>query len=287
MPAPTGKGGGKKRDILLIYGHHASLERMFGLCEDLNQYGTVTMPDLPGFGGMESFYKLGEKPTLDNYADYLAAFIKLRYKRRRLTLIGTSFGFGVVTLMLQKYPELTKKIDLLVSLVGFVSKDDFLFKKRDTLMFKLLAGFLSLRPTSWLLRMTLLRKPVITGLYRLLAARNRKMKDANRQERDKRIAFEVYLWRANDIRTHMYTTRQMFRLNLCNAQVDLPVYHVSVKNDRYFDNHVVGQHMQVIYKKLHDVPTVMPVHAPSVVADASEAAPFVPAKLRRLLARKP
>ena len=64
-------------EILLIYGHHASLERMFGIVEDIAQYGNVTVPDLPGFGGMDSFYKIGEKPTLDNLADYLATFIKL------------------------------------------------------------------------------------------------------------------------------------------------------------------------------------------------------------------
>src|SRR3982751_3045218 len=79
MPAPKNK----KRDILLIYGHHSCLERMYGVAEDLNQYGAVTMPDLPGFGGMDSFYKIGMEPTLDNLADYLAAFIKLRYKGKK------------------------------------------------------------------------------------------------------------------------------------------------------------------------------------------------------------
>src|SRR5579863_9493933 len=87
----------RNREILLIYGHHASLERFFGLAEMLNDYGAVTMPDLPGFGGMQSFYRLGITPSIDNLADYLATFIKLRYKRRRLTIIGLSFGFTVVT----------------------------------------------------------------------------------------------------------------------------------------------------------------------------------------------
>src|SRR5690606_29130786 len=127
LPAPARKN----RQILLVYGHHASLERMFGLAEELNKYGSITMPDLPGFGGMESFYKIGEKPTLDNLADYLASFIKLRYKRRRVSILAMSFGFLVVTRMLQRYPELVKKVDVLVSIVGFCHHQDFKMRRRN------------------------------------------------------------------------------------------------------------------------------------------------------------
>src|SRR5687767_12840820 len=91
IPPPDGR----KREILLIYGHHASLERLQGLVELLNDYAGVTMADLPGFGGMDSFYNIGKKPTLDNMADYLAAVIKLRYRNRRFTIVGVSFGFLV------------------------------------------------------------------------------------------------------------------------------------------------------------------------------------------------
>src|SRR5665213_391336 len=127
VPAPARRD----REMLLIYGHHALLERWWGLVETLNEYGAVTMPDLPGFGGMDSFRKIKKAPTIDNYADYLAAFIKLRYRRRHLTIIGISFGFVVATRMLQRYPELTKRVDFIVSIVGFMHKDDFLFSRRE------------------------------------------------------------------------------------------------------------------------------------------------------------
>ena len=125
LPAPKGKN----REILLIYGHHSSLERWWGLAQVLNRYGAVTMPDLPGFGGMESFYKIGKKPSIDNLADYLAAFVKLRYKRRRVTIVGMSFGFVIATRMLQRFPDLVKKVDLMISIVGFAHRDDFIFSK--------------------------------------------------------------------------------------------------------------------------------------------------------------
>ncbi len=107
--------GRKKREIMYIYGHHSSLERNFGVAEYLNKYGSVTVPDLPGFGGMDSFYKISKEPTLDNMADYLASFIKLRYKKQKFTLTGLSLGFMIITRMLQRYPEIAKQVDVLVS----------------------------------------------------------------------------------------------------------------------------------------------------------------------------
>lgn len=66
---------------------------MVGLVQNFNDFGAVTMPDLPGFGGMESFHKIGKQATLDNYADYMAAFIKLRYRRKRLVLWAFRLDF--------------------------------------------------------------------------------------------------------------------------------------------------------------------------------------------------
>ena len=115
LPSSTNK----KREMLYIYGHHSSLERFWGVMEDLSQYGPVTMPDLPGFGGMDSFYKIGQEATLDNLADYMTSFIKMRYKRKKVTIIGLSLGFVVATRMLQRNPELINKVSLLVSAVSW------------------------------------------------------------------------------------------------------------------------------------------------------------------------
>ena len=90
-----------KLEILFIYGHHASLERYFGVGELMNRHGGLTVPDLPGFGGMDPFYKIGEKPTLDNYADYLASIINLRFKNKRFIVAGYSLGVVIITRMLQ------------------------------------------------------------------------------------------------------------------------------------------------------------------------------------------
>src|SRR5579864_9132625 len=118
MPPPEGK----RLEILFIYGHHARLERYFGVAELLNRRAGVTVPDLPGFGGMEPFYKIGQKVNLESLADYLAAFIKLRFKNKNFVIAGYSLAVPIVTRMLQKYPELGKRINMVVSIAGFTHK---------------------------------------------------------------------------------------------------------------------------------------------------------------------
>ncbi len=277
--------GSKKRQILLVYGHHCSLERMYGLAAYLSKYGTVTMPDLPGFGGMDTFYSIGEKPTLDNMADYLAAFVKLRYKRRRVTIAGMSFGFLVVTRMLQRHPEVAKKVDLVVSIVGFAHHEDFKFKRKNYWALRSTGTIFSHKLPARFVRHVILQAPLIRLAYRIVEKSHSKLKDADKLEVKRRVDFEIKLWQCNDVQTYMYTGTQMLTVDLCNQRVPSNVYHIAVANDRYFNNDVVEQHLKVIYEKVTVVPTTMQAHAPSVIADAKEAEQFIPAKIRRVLSK--
>ena len=278
---------GKKKNILLIAGHHTSIERLVGVTAQLNKYGDVTSPDLPGFGGMDSFYKIGKQPTLDNLADYLAAFIRLRYKKHEhFSVIGISFGFAVVTRMLQKYPEIAARTDLVVSLVGLVHKDDFALRKRTMWELRTLTSFLQHRVPAWLMLHVALRPSLIRTTYHVFSTVNPKMRGHDREQQDKLIDFEIQLWRQNDTRTHAFTTLVMFNLDLCNERVALPVHHVAVKGDRYFDNYHVEQHMRVIYSDFELIESNMKGHVPTIIADAKDAAPFVPKRLRELLSEK-
>jgi len=65
------------------------------------------------------------------------------------------------------------------------------------------------------------------------------------------------------------------------------VYHVAIEGDRYFENVKVEQHMRRIFKDFVMVDAKLPAHAPSIIADAKQAAPYVPLQLRRLLNSKP
>ncbi|GAC1386899.1 MAG: hypothetical protein NVSMB37_2580 [Candidatus Saccharimonadales bacterium] len=280
LPAPKNK----KRQILFVYGHHSSLERWWGVVQDLNQYGAVTMPDLPGFGGMDSFYKHGDQPTIDNLADYLAAFIKLRYRRQRLTIAGMSFGFVIVTRMLQRYPELTSKIDMLVSVAGFAHHDDFTFSRSRYVFYRTAASFLSRKAPASLFKAVCLHPLVLRLAYSHTHNARHKFSGVERAMRRQLMDFEIHLWHSNDLRTHMKTCYEFLNLDNCKQQINLPVWHVSVKADRYFDNNIVEQHMRIIFTDFHDLPSQMDGHAPSIIADVDSAMPLLPRKLRRILA---
>lgn len=283
MPAPKGK----KREILFVYGHHSSLERWWGLIQDLNQYGAVTVPDLPGFGGMESLYKIGRKPDIDTLADYLATFIKLRYKRKKVTIAGLSFGFVVATRMLQRYPDLVKKVDLLVSVVGFSHKDDFAFTKTRWTFYRYAAGIMSYRIPALLFRNVALNPTVLRLAYHRTNNAKHKFKDMDKKQIRAMMDFEIHLWHCNDMRTHAYTLKQFLMLDNCGVRVNLPVWHVTVSADNYFDKHRVEQHLNVIFNDVHVVEAEMDHHAPSIVATPEEVAPLIPKQIRRVLARQP
>ena len=284
---PARKPGG--REFLAVYGHHASLERWWGLAQNLHAYGSITMPDLPGFGGMDSFYKIGQKPTIDNLADYLAAFVKLRYKRRRITILGISFGFVVATRMLQRYPDLAKKVDLIISAAGFAHCDDFKFTKTRLLCYREGAKALSWPVLSMLWRVIALNPWVLHRAY--AKTHNAKHKFAEvaalPEQFETMMDVEIKLWHINDVRTHFQTTYEFLRLDNCKKRVAVSVWHVYTKHDQYFDESVVEQHLRVIFEEYTGTPADMKNHVVSVLADKKETASFIPPKLRRYLARKP
>ena len=275
-----------KQDILLIYGHHAMLERWWGLVQNLHEYGTVTMPDLPGFGGMDSFSKIGVKPTVDAYADYLAAFVKLRYRRKKVTIVAISFGFLVVTRMLQKYPELTKHVNVLVSMVGFMHRDDFVYTPRKRTVFRRVTRVFATRPVAFFIRYCCLNKFVLTTLYAKLPNSKRRMIEITPEQFKANMEFEKVIWQANDVRTHWLTTSEFLNIDNCKTRIDLPIHHVASQADHYFNNEIVKQHMLVVFNKYHQHTAVSKAHTPSILADKKESGVLLPPGLRKVLRAK-
>ena len=261
------------------------LERWWTVVENLNTYGAVTMPDLPGFGGMDSFSKIGTKPTIDAFADYMAAFIELRFKRKRVSIVAISFGFVVVTRMLQKYPHMAKKVDLLVSIVGFMHRDDFIYKPRQRRMFARMSRVFATRPVAFLIRYGALNRPVLHKMYRTLPNSKRRMIEVSPEEFEDTIDFEVKIWQANDVRTHWLTTSEFLKVDNCDKRVDLPIVHVISKQDHYFDNDIVKQHMLVVFRDYKQFTANSKAHTPSVLADKKAAGVLLPPGLRRILAK--
>jgi pimeloyl-ACP methyl ester carboxylesterase len=281
MPAPKGV----EREILMLYGHHALIERWWGLIQNYQQYGTVTMPDLPGFGGMDSFAKIGRKPTIDNFADYLAAFIKLRYKQKQITIVAISFGFVVATRMLQRYPELTKKVTIVISIVGFMHRDDFLFRPSRQRLMRIGSRLFATRPIALIIRYVFLTPFMLRTLYAKLPMSKRRYIEVEPTDFAKMLDFEVVLWQANDVRTHWLTTCEFLNIDNCQKQIDLPIWHIASKYDHYFNNYNVKQHMLVVFNSYEQALTNSKAHTPSVLADKKGLAILLPRKVRQVLAK--
>ena len=284
MPAPAAHSD---REILFIYGHHSSLERWWGLAQVLNRYGAVTMPDLPGFGGMDSLYKIGKSPTLDNMADYLASFVKWRYKRKQVSILGLSFGFLIATRMLQRYPELVKKVDFLVSAVGFVHHEDFAFSRTRTFFYRWGPVIFSTKPTAIMFRYVAINSLFLRVFYGHTFNAKKKFEGADAEQARLLMDMEVILWHNNDVRTVMCTYIEMFTVDNCKKPIDLPVWHVSAIADQYFRPQVVEQHMRVTFADFHEAKNKSLRHAPSVIATMKESEVLFPPKVRQaFLAKK-
>jgi pimeloyl-ACP methyl ester carboxylesterase len=283
LPAKTKR---YKQEIFFVYGQHSSLERWWGLAEELSKLGTVTMPDLPGFGGMTSLYKINHEPNLDNMADYLAAFVKLKYKNKRVTIVAMSFGFVIVTRMLQLHPDLVKKVDRLVSIVGFVHEEDFIFPGWQKRFYRGASRLFSRKWPAWFFRHTALRPAVLRLVYHRTQNAKEKFVGMSGDEFRRTMDMEIALWHMNDIRTQFEHYLQMFTLNNTETRVNLPVHHVAAKNDRYFNNVKVEEHMRRVFNDFKLYYSKTPNHAPTIIASAKEAAPYIPIDLKRELKQK-
>ncbi len=282
--APARKAKAAKLNILFIHGHHSSLERMAGAADLLMDYANFCLPDLPGFGGMDNFYSLGMKPTLDNYADYLASFIKLHYKASdKIVLIGYSMGFLVVTKMLQKYPDLRKRIVETVAVAGFLRGDDFIFTERRKLLYRISSKLVETRLLSFIFRELFLRKWLLSLVYTRTKNAKHKFKNLSRSERKKMVNMETTLWRINHIPTWCYTTRRMFDADLTAAkQLPIELLSVVVSGDQYFKNDVVEQHFKIAFSKVKTFVVDVDKHGMSVASTGKEVEIFFP-KLRQHL----
>jgi len=106
------------------------------------------------------------------------------------------------------------------------------------------------------------------------------------EEFEDMMDFEVQLWQANDVRTHWQTTSEFLKIDNCQKQVDLPIWHVASSHDHYFDNNLVEQHMRIVFNDYQQSIMNSKAHTPGVMSDKKELSIMVPPALRRELRRR-
>jgi pimeloyl-ACP methyl ester carboxylesterase len=250
-----------KKEILLVYGHHTSIERCWELVRAFGRYGAVTVPDFPGYGGMENLYKIYENPSIDNLADYLAAVFKLRYKQRRVIIVAIGFGFAITTRMLQKYPDIAKKIDLCVGINAFSHKDDIIISKSRLYWYKFATSLLRFRTTSALFRLIWVRsilpgkdnETILRSIHNFSFRGDSFFEPSN---------VDYKLWVSNDMRTHAQTIKTMLSIDNCQDNVNLPVWNISFGDQTFLNENYVEQHLKVIFSEYHKLTTKFDLSLP-------------------------
>jgi hypothetical protein len=185
--------------------------------------------------------------------------------------------------MLQRYPELRRKVDMVISIAGFAHYEDFEFSRNRRRMYLLGTWIFQHKIPAVLFRNLALHPAVIKGVYSKTYNAKDKFAGLSDEETKAVAEFEVQLWRMNEVRTHMKTNNEFLQVNNCTVQVPLTVWHVSVPSDKYFNKHVVEQHLNIAYAKVESLTAQSDKHAPSVVADKKAAGVFFPRKLRAAL----
>jgi pimeloyl-ACP methyl ester carboxylesterase len=268
-------------EVLFIYGNHSAIEDWTVVLEALTKFGKVTMPDLPGFGGMQSLYKIGEKPTINNLADYLASFIKLRYKQKKLTIFAADLGFVITTRMLQRYPEIARKVKLLVGLNGFTRHDDLNITRSRKFCFRLVGRSISSPFISWIFKALFVNHTFVNQLHR-----NKKRKlllnqlSANTFKRN--FDEDLTMWKVNDLKTHAFTVSSLYKFDNCQTRIKVLTWNI-VLNPKYFKRHNMKQHLNVAFS---DITIIEPKSKPKVDSlDKKTIDLILSPKLKRLLSR--
>lgn len=274
-----------KRTFVLIYGQHANIERLKPLVDIFTRYGDVYVPDNPGFGGMESSYKIGEKPTLAFYGDHLNNFLTNYVPTDRLlTIVGISFGFQVAAECLYRHPSLQPDVEHIVSLMGFVKPSDFIMSPTYKVP---LVYMLAWPGKSWLgseLFKRIATEKTVVATYMATKPIQVKLKSLSRNDAKKYAKEQARLWIDNDPRTHASTGWDFINKNdISSYKLPVNAIHLGVPKDHIINSASVRSSMKKMFKHLLSYDLHIENHAPLDVEDENDIEKFIPPGLAIVL----
>ncbi len=267
-----------KNNILIVYDIDSNIEKWWGLVIALSRFGNVTMMDLPGMGGMDSFYKIKQLPTVYNYGNYLAAFIKLRFRRKRLHLIGLGYGVAIITSMLNQNDNLVRKFISINSINGYIHHDDFILTRFNKIATTANYYLFALLPLSFLVKPFTLTNSYLREKY-VSGISSKNVKEFGKQFLER---FIYDLENETDLRTRFFIYHDLLKLDLCNKQYNIPFKHINIgSNNLKLANKFVEQHFRIVYRNYTYLPSKLVRKIPLVLNDPSIALKMLPNKLRK------
>jgi len=276
----------KSKKFVVLYGQHSAIERMYSIAEFINDYGEVYLPDLPGFGGMDSFYKKGLKPSYDNYADYLYTFLKSQNLTNDVWFFANSLSSQILTRMLQKHPDAQAWVGKNIAFVGFASKRNFHVSRWYRTWLYVLIYTMRTKVGSVFTKLVAFNPLSIRIMLYVFSRTKAKMQNDKEQIAEKMVQMEGYLWTHNDPRTHGATATMMFESDLVKTskgRIDLTFHNVITHDDQYFNYQDVERDFLKIYKNYKSYELKLGVHAPSLISDKAEVQAMMPKEVLDLL----
>ncbi|HEY2004438.1 MAG TPA: alpha/beta hydrolase [Candidatus Saccharimonadia bacterium] len=271
-PSRKERGG---RTIVFVYGIHGSLERFYGVIHYLARFGRVVAPDLPGFGGMPSFYSVGSRPSPDAYGDYLAEFIRQELPDGQLTLVGLSYGFVVITRMLARHPDLQSRADMAVSVMGLADGRDLAMSPVLRCACEALLGIARTPVLGRVLQYIITRRWLLRLMY---TDRNPKVRSLPQSLRPEIIRFESYLWNCNDMRTYGACMHELFHLRQPTGPlIKTPAHHISTPHDHWLNIDSAERHIRALYGNLTSHTSTVMKHGGLAYDSEDEAKEIIPA----------
>lgn len=269
-----------KSNILIVYDINSNIEKWWGLAIALTKYSNVSIVDLPGFGGMDSLFKIGWEPTIDSLADYLASFIKLRYRNKRFSIIAIGAGFSIATRTLQNNKAIEHKVNNFIAINGYAHHDDLNVSKKTKIAKRFFYRVLATRIISFFIKNFYFNRKILD--YRINDKVVKKIRSHHTNQFIKQ--FMVDLLYENDFRTRIFLRKELLGLNNCDIQLSVPFYQISTGFKQYnlIANHV-EQHLKIIFKDYHYLAVRELRKIPYIMNDPKVAIRLIHPKLRRIL----
>lgn len=234
-----------KKEILIVKDHVSTIEKWIPLSRKLIRFGNVTIPDIPGVGGMDSFSKIRDPISLERYADYLASFIRLRYKHKKIAIVCLGSGFVITTKMLQKYPSLQQKVELLFNVGGYISSDELNLSGFQKFELKLFSKILQIPLAFNLFRIASKTPPILGLLYlRLIREKNSSSKLDNKNLRSWEFDLKYC-----DSRSFLKISRELLKTDNRQRKINLEICNIYDPNSKILKNNRVRKDLSNIFKE--------------------------------------
>lgn len=269
------------KNFLYLGGQHNLIEKLYPVADFLSEYGNVYFPDTPGFGGMDSFVKIGKPIDIDSYADYLHQYI-LDKDLKNIWLCSTSISTLFTIRLLQKYPELHPRINNVMALVGLAHGRDFAIAQHMKLPIIALCKFAQFRIGSSIAHAIGFNRYSFKILMWAIRRGHSKFNETKPEEIEQHMATEAKCWQVNDHQTHAKSTLFMFGADLEQPgqdKIPFTMHNATVSSDQYFDQYRMEVSMNNLFDGYKRFIIVQDVHSPADLGTKAGLQEKIPAEL--------